>query len=88
MMDDSYEQKNWARLSPKFRDEHNRRRIANGLSPIPAPVVDLYIGPMTLSAEDRKRFEIPSSLDIYSLPPGAMLPPIGKDEGTTDGRRI
>jgi hypothetical protein len=41
----SYETENWARLSPAFRDAHNRLRVARGEQPIPPPAVDLYKPP-------------------------------------------
>jgi hypothetical protein len=41
----SFEEENWARLSPAFRAAHNRLRILRGLSPIPEPKVDLYRPP-------------------------------------------
>jgi hypothetical protein len=41
----SYEEANWARLSPVFRSTHNRLRQARGLEPIPPPKVDLYKPP-------------------------------------------
>lgn len=41
----SYEEANWAKLSPAFRLAHNRLRQAKGLPTIPPPVVDLYVKP-------------------------------------------
>lgn len=41
----SYEEANWAKLSPTFRLAHNRLRQAKGLPTIPPPVVDLYVKP-------------------------------------------
>lgn len=41
----TYEEANWARLSPQFRAAHNRLRIARGWSPIPEPKIDLYVKP-------------------------------------------
>ena len=41
----SYEEANWAKLSPMFRKSHNKLRIMKGLSPIPEPKVDLWIPP-------------------------------------------
>ncbi len=41
----TYEEANWAKLSPKFRKAHNRLRQARGLSTIPPPKVDLYVAP-------------------------------------------
>jgi hypothetical protein len=41
----SYEEANWAKLSPMFRQTHNRLRKQRGMSPIPEPKVDLYVPP-------------------------------------------
>jgi hypothetical protein len=41
----SYEEANWAKLSPTFRLAHNRLRQAKGLPTIPPPLVDLYVAP-------------------------------------------
>lgn len=41
----TYEEANWARLSPTFRRAHNRLRQARGLLTIPDPVIDLYVPP-------------------------------------------
>ena len=42
----SYEEANWAKLSPTFRQTHNRLRQLRGLPPIPPPAVDLYRPPL------------------------------------------
>jgi hypothetical protein len=39
----TYEEANWARLSPVFRTAHNRLRVLKGFAPIPAPKIDLYV---------------------------------------------
>ncbi|WP_407146259.1 hypothetical protein [Bradyrhizobium sp. ORS 86] len=41
----TYEEANWARLSPAFRNAHNRLRQMKGLPTIPAPKIDLYVAP-------------------------------------------
>ena len=41
----SYEEANWAKLSPMFREAHNRLRVARGMSPIPPPKIDRWIPP-------------------------------------------
>lgn len=41
----TYEEANWARLSPTFRAAHNRLRQARGLPTLPPPAVDLYVAP-------------------------------------------
>jgi hypothetical protein len=47
----SYEEANWAKLSPMFRKSHNRLRIARGMSPIPEPKVDLWVPPRLRKVE-------------------------------------
>lgn len=39
----SYEEANWAKLSPAFREAHNRLRAARGMPAIPPPKIDLYV---------------------------------------------
>lgn len=41
----SYEEANWAKLSPHFRAAHNRKLQARGLPTIPPPKIDLYVAP-------------------------------------------
>jgi hypothetical protein len=41
----TYEEEHWARLSPRFRDVHNRLRTLRGLPPIPPPKIDLWLPP-------------------------------------------
>jgi hypothetical protein len=43
---ESYEEANWAKLSPTFRLAHNRLRQQRGMPPIPPPAVDLYRPPL------------------------------------------
>lgn len=43
MTNEEYVKANWARLSPKFRDAHNRYRQARGMETIPPPKKDLYV---------------------------------------------
>jgi hypothetical protein len=45
----SYEEENWARLSPAFRAAHNRLRMARGEPPIPEPRIDHYVPPRATS---------------------------------------
>ena len=42
----SYEEDNWPRLSPRFRDAHNALRVARGQPAIPSPVKDEYVTPI------------------------------------------
>ena len=41
----TYEEANWAKLSPKFREAHNKLRVARGMAPIPEPKKDLWVQP-------------------------------------------
>lgn len=41
----SYEETNWAKLSPAFRNAHNRLRQQRGQPTIPPPKIDLYVAP-------------------------------------------
>lgn len=41
----SYEEANWAKLSPNFRMHHNRLRQARGLPTLPPPKIDQYVAP-------------------------------------------
>lgn len=45
MTNEDYIEKNWAKMSPKFREAHNHLRRARGMSSIPEPLVDLYVPP-------------------------------------------
>jgi hypothetical protein len=47
----SYEEANWAKLSPVFRRTHNRLRQLRGLAPIPEPKVDLWVPPVLRKVE-------------------------------------
>lgn len=42
----TYEEANWAKLSPEFRAAHNKLRQARGLETIPPPKIDLYVRPL------------------------------------------
>lgn len=41
----TYEEANWAKLSPVFRTAHNKLRQARGLPTLPPPAIDLYVKP-------------------------------------------
>lgn len=41
----TYEEANWDKLSPHYREAHNRLRKARGQQPIPPPKVDNYRPP-------------------------------------------
>jgi hypothetical protein len=50
----TYEEANWAKLSPTFRETHNRLRQLRGMAPIPPPVVDLYRPPLVKRADPKE----------------------------------
>jgi hypothetical protein len=75
----TYEQANWSKLSPAFREAHNRHRQARGLPAIPPPVTDLYVPPKepprmrAQSADDIR--ETQAAAREFLRPTGvAMLP--------------
>lgn len=70
----SYEEKNWARLSPEFRAAHNRLRQLRGMSPIPDPKVDLYVRPRGPVAKpiDLNAPEIKAAARAFMQPISAM----------------
>jgi hypothetical protein len=41
----SYEENNWAKLSPRRREVHNQLRVLRGKPPIPPPEIDEYVPP-------------------------------------------
>jgi hypothetical protein len=41
----SYETANWSKLSPRFREAHNKLRAARHEAPIPPPIKDEYVAP-------------------------------------------
>jgi hypothetical protein len=51
----SYEEANWAKLSPAFRQAHNWLLILQGEPPLPPPAIDLYVPPK--AAEKTKQFD-------------------------------
>jgi hypothetical protein len=51
MTNDEYIAANWPKLSPKFREAHNRLRRMKGMSSIPEPRIDLYVPPRGPSAK-------------------------------------
>jgi hypothetical protein len=50
----TYEEANWAKLSPIFREQHNQLRVIRGLPPIPPPAIDLYKPPMVKRADPKE----------------------------------
>lgn len=73
----SYEAENWARLSPRFRQAHNRLRAARGIAPIPEPEVDLYVPP---PAREIETFD-PRSEEGVAAARQFLGPVIAGDEG-------
>jgi hypothetical protein len=80
----SYEEENWAKLSPKFREAHNKLRHVHGLPPIPPPKIDLYVPP---KARKLRSFD-PTDKEFVAvarefMQPVANLPKRKDDEGFT-----
>jgi hypothetical protein len=50
----TYEEANWAKLAPHFRDAHNRLRQLRGLPSIPPPAIDLYRPPAIRRADPKE----------------------------------
>jgi hypothetical protein len=81
----TYEEANWAKLSPAFRNAHNRLRQTRGLSPIPPPKIDLYVAPR---GPEVKPFD-PSNPDFVAATRqflGSTLPAPGNEGFTINGR--
>lgn len=72
----SYEEANWAKLSPNFRKVHNQLRIRRGMSPIPEPKVDLYVPPKLRKVEkiDEQSPEAVAAMREYLRPPTMRVP--------------
>jgi hypothetical protein len=64
----SYEEANWAKLSPMFRAAHNRLRQARGMEPILDPEVDLYAKPPPVPVRKIKELE-PNSKETGGAQP-------------------
>lgn len=77
----SYEEDNWDRLSPRFRDAHNRLRQARGLETIPPPKVDRYVAPQqrAVTAIDPNDPEVMREIRARAMALGIR----GGDEGFT-----
>jgi hypothetical protein len=50
----TYEEANWAKLSPAFREAHNKLRAIRGIPPIPPPAIDLYRPPAIRRADPKE----------------------------------
>lgn len=86
----TYEEANWAKLSPLFRQSHNKLRQARGLPAIPSPLVDLYVAPpqpilRPFDATDKEVIAAISKAKFFDG--GRMMG--GGDEGfTINGRKV
>lgn len=83
----SYEEANWAKLSPNFRDAHNRLRQLRGLPTLPPPKIDLYVAPR---GPELKPFD-PQNPDFIAATRqflGASLPAPGKEGFTINGQEV
>jgi hypothetical protein len=83
----TYEEANWARLSPAFRAAHNRLRQMRGLETLPPPKIDLYVAPR---APVIKPFD-PTDKDFIAASRefmGPMFGPRGEEGFTINGRQI
>lgn len=81
----SYEEAHWSKLSPKFREAHNRHRVAKGLPAFPPPVKDEYVPPMPRKVLPVVISEADAMAE-YRAQTGAfdaMLSRMGKGEGFT-----
>jgi hypothetical protein len=80
----TYEEANWAKLSPAFRKAHNILRKSKGLEPIPAPKIDLYVPPKMrkLSATD---MNTPEAKQVVREFLGTTMGPRGHEGFTIGG---
>ncbi len=86
----SYEEANWAKLSPHFRKSHNKLRVMKGLAPIPEPKVDLWVLPKPHKAAkiDEQSPDAVAAMREFLRPPTMRIPGgqgftdkgIGKDD--------
>lgn len=83
----SYEEANWARLSPLRRDAINRLRQARGQSTIPPPKIDLYVPPRApvLKPFDPSDPDFVRSVREFN---GPILGPRGGEGFTINGKDI
>lgn len=83
----TYEEANWAKLSPAFRAAHNRLRQLRGLPTLPPPKIDLYVAPRGPAP---KPFD-PTSPEFVQVARefmGPILGPKGGEGFTINGREI
>jgi hypothetical protein len=83
----SYEEANWAKLSPNFRNAHNRLRQMRGLPTIPPPKIDLYVAPRApvLQPFDPKNPDFIAATRQFL---GPSLPAPGNEGFTINGREV
>lgn len=85
LTNEQYIERNWAKMSPKFRDAHNHLRRVRGLTSIPEPKIDLWIPPR---APDPKAYDFANSDFVGAarqfLGHGMMAP--GEEGFTVNGR--
>lgn len=82
----SYEEANWAKLSPAFRRAHNRLRQARGLPAIPDPKIDLYVaprGPETKPFDPTDREFVAASREFLGAP---IMGPRGAEGFSINGK--
>lgn len=82
-----YVKENWAKLSPAFRNAHNRLRQRLGMETLPPPKIDLYVPPRGPAA---KPFD-PSSPDFVQVARefvGPMFGPRGSEGFTINGKEV
>jgi hypothetical protein len=80
----SYEEANWAKLSPAFRTAHNRLRQTRGLPTLPPPAVDLYVPPQARVRKfDPSDPEFVAEAKNWIRGEATMLPRARGDEGYT-----
>jgi len=89
MQGQTYEEANWAKLSPTFRDAHNRLRQQRGMPPISPPKIDLYRPPLRKKI-DPKDVAVANGEAIGAarqfLGGGLMAP--GEEGFTIDGKKV
>jgi hypothetical protein len=83
----SYEEANWAKLSPAFRNAHNRLRQLKGLPTIPPPKIDLYVPPRgpALKPFDPSNPEFLQSVREFT---GPIFGPKGGEGFTVNGKQV
>lgn len=83
----SYEETNWARLSPAFRGAHNRLRQMRGQETLPPPKIDLYVAPRApvIKPFDPTNPEFLAAVREFN---GPMFGPRGEEGFSINGRQV